>query len=290
MTRARDANANVCEMTNRLAVTRERPDTLRLSGRLDLCEPLVLATPDTHGRYFVLWLRDAWNTVFATLGARTTGTAARAFLLLGPGRHGGEVPADVTPIAAPSRVVQVRGSIEAVDGDATLAAGFRISPRRGITRRSDGAGWQIQGDDPIVDELALVCDTDESGAPLDGRSRYELRFTPDGAPPIDGFWSMTAFDRDLGLHSLGDLYGLRASPDGSIPVLLQRTPPARRDRSNWLPVPAAPFRIELRLYWPRAEALDGRWTPPAIHSIGVMPPSRVRPSVGAIKAHAGRAR
>ena len=53
---------------------RDTPDTLQSSGWLDLAaEPIVLSVTDTFGRYYVLWLRDAWNTVFASVGARTTG-------------------------------------------------------------------------------------------------------------------------------------------------------------------------------------------------------------------------
>jgi hypothetical protein len=263
---------------NRLAVIRDRPDILRVSGRLDLNDPLVLTTPDTAGRYFVLWLRDAWNTVFATIGARTTGTAARAFALLGPDWQTAEIAPGLTRIAAPTRLVQVRGTIEAISGDEELGAGFTIVPERGPARPTLRAAWHVESDDPIMDELALVCDTDASGAPLRGGVHYELRFAPDEAPPIHGFWTLTTFDcerPDRGLHSLGDLHGLRADADGSIPVLLQRDPPARRDRSNWLPAPAKPFRVELRLFWPRPEALDGRWTPPSITTRAPRP-SRMR--------------
>ncbi len=61
---------------NTLVHHRDTPDTVRISGWLDLASgPLVLSLADTHGRYYVIWLRDAWGTVFATVGARTTGTA-----------------------------------------------------------------------------------------------------------------------------------------------------------------------------------------------------------------------
>ena len=73
---------------NQLVLCRDTPDTLRLSAWLDLAaEPLVLSVPDTSGRYYVLWMRDAFNTVFASVGARTTGTGSRAFGLLGPDCH-----------------------------------------------------------------------------------------------------------------------------------------------------------------------------------------------------------
>jgi hypothetical protein len=104
---------------NAIVHARDTPDTLRVSGWLDLRdEPIVLAVPATHGRYYALWLRDAWASVFASVGARTTGTASRAFAVLGPGRHRLRVPPDLTPIAAPTRTVHVAGCIEAVHDSA----------------------------------------------------------------------------------------------------------------------------------------------------------------------------
>ena len=94
---------------NRLALGAGMPDTQRISGWLDLgAEPVVLSVPDTEGRYYGLSLRDAWNTVFASVGARTTGTGARRFAILGPGRHGSHLPAGILPIAAPTRLVRVK--------------------------------------------------------------------------------------------------------------------------------------------------------------------------------------
>jgi hypothetical protein len=340
---------------NELSFERDRPDSLRVSGRLDLAEPVVLVTPDTQGRYFVLWLRDAWNEVFATIGARTTGTARRAFVL----HHGAaSLPPRLMPLEAPTRLVSVGGCIEAVaDPDAevlaarpsvvalsrrrrgsiqetqpeTGAKGFfaafwrlagdnpppvadrealrrlrAIAPRSGRldpglraaleagVRRGQGmvraaaelalgepaGGWRVSyasgrygsdhlrraamlhagfAADPAADVLTAVRERDEQGAALDGGERYLLRFTPDGAPPVHGFWSLTA-----GEHALSDLHGLRADTDGSIPILISHRPPARRHRSNWLPAPDGGFRLELRLYWPREEALERRWTPPAL--------------------------
>ena len=93
----------------------------------------MLTTPDTHGRYFVLWLRDPWDTVFATVGARTTGTAARAFVLLGPGLEDAEGAPGLTRITAPTRLVEVRGCIEAVRDVPELGAGFAVVPQADAT-------------------------------------------------------------------------------------------------------------------------------------------------------------
>jgi len=49
---------------------------------------------------------------------------------------------------------------------------------------------------------------------------------------------------------------------------VQAEPPAADKRANWLPVkPGEPFLLNARLYWPRPEALDGRWhMPPLQHA------------------------
>src|SRR4051794_32074007 len=67
-------------------------DTLTSSAWLDLsAEPLVLSLPDTGGRYYAMPSYDAWTTVFAVLGARTTGTRARTCVLVGE-RWRGDLP------------------------------------------------------------------------------------------------------------------------------------------------------------------------------------------------------
>ena len=119
---------------NTLVHGRDTPDTLRSSAWLDLAdEPLVLTVPDTRGRYYALWLRDAWSDVFASVGARTTGTWRGAFALLGPRHHACALPQGLTPIAAPTRTVHLGGRLEAVGerpGEDLQWAydGFRVVP------------------------------------------------------------------------------------------------------------------------------------------------------------------
>jgi len=116
---------------------------------------------------------------------------------------------------------------------------------------------------------------DRDGRPLDGRNRYRIRIPADDQPPVDAFWSITAYDDDgfmvanpIDRYSIGDrTRGLAPAPDGSIEILLQHEAPSAGSTGNWLPVPAAPFCLMMRLYVPRQSVLDGRWAPPAIEKL-----------------------
>lgn len=107
--------------------------------------------------------------------------------------------------------------------------------------------------------------------PLHGRRRYTLRFEPGQWPPADAFWSVTLYDADrflydnpLGRHSAGDRSPwLRPEPDGSLVIHLAHQSPT--DTSNWLPAPAGPFYLVMRLYHPRPEARH--WIAPALQAL-----------------------
>jgi hypothetical protein len=104
------------------AVARTGLDTLFAVAWADLDkEPLVLSVPDTGERYYVIALFDLWSNVFASIGKRTTGTAAAHFLIAGPGWKG-TVPADVkATYRSPTRFVWVNGQMLA-DGAQDYAA------------------------------------------------------------------------------------------------------------------------------------------------------------------------
>ena len=53
---------------------------------------------------------------------------------------------------------------------------------------------------------------------------------------------------------------LKYTPDGSLTLYLGAKSPGPENEANWLPAPAGPFSLILRLYWPEASVLDGKWT------------------------------
>ncbi|HSD75859.1 MAG TPA: DUF1214 domain-containing protein, partial [Solirubrobacteraceae bacterium] len=112
---------------------------------------------------------------------------------------------------------------------------------------------------------------DGDGRLLDGGQRYTVSFGPGEQPPVRAFWSLTMYTLDgylvphaARVHAVGSTHPpLVERADGSVVVAIQRERPADAT-VNWLPPPAGPFRLNLRLYWPRRPALSGRWRPPPV--------------------------
>jgi hypothetical protein len=115
---------------------------------------------------------------------------------------------------------------------------------------------------------------DSGGRPLSGAHRYVLHFAPGQTPPAHAFWSLTLYNEHqyfatnpLGRYALGDCDPLTLNRDGSLDLRLQHGSPGKRAEPNWLPAPAGPFSLILRVYWPKRELLDGTWAPPAVRRV-----------------------
>jgi len=110
---------------------------------------------------------------------------------------------------------------------------------------------------------------DDMGEPLDGSRRLILRFPPGEEPPAKAFWSLTVYgpdmffyDNPLNRYSLGDRNpGLVRNADG-LSITIGGDPPS--DFSNWLPAPAGPYRLGLRLYEGRSDVVEATWFPPPL--------------------------
>ncbi|NYH18535.1 DUF1254 domain-containing protein [Paraburkholderia bryophila] len=116
---------------------------------------------------------------------------------------------------------------------------------------------------------------DSEGKPLDGANRYVLHFDKDSLPPADAFWSLTMYDHQgfqvpnpLERFALGSHDKLRFNADGSLDLYIQHDSPGADKESNWLPSPASgSLGPTLRVYSPRADALDGKWAPPGFQRV-----------------------
>ncbi|HEU5152530.1 MAG TPA: DUF1254 domain-containing protein [Iamia sp.] len=104
----------------------------------------------------------------------------------------------------------------------------------------------------------------------DGRDPRQLRFPPDGLPPVRGFWSLTMYgpdqqlvDNPIDRYSIGDRTpGLVWEPDGSLVIDIGAEPPART--ANWLPAPIGPAAVALRAYEGAPAVVDAEWSPPPL--------------------------
>ena len=63
-----------------------------------------------------------------------------------------------------------------------------------------------------------------------------------------------------------DTRGLTTGADGSITIRLQHAEPVGDGAKNWLPTPAGPFYVILRLYQPKLEMLNGSYQLPQVVS------------------------
>ena len=120
---------------------------------------------------------------------------------------------------------------------------------------------------------------DGEGKPLESKSRYTLHFDAQHLPPVNAFWSVTAYDERQLLpattakrFAVSDRDRLALNDDGSLDVLIQREQPSEGKDANWLPTPRdGRFSLTLRLWWPKAAGSDGSWQPPAVTLVGPSP-------------------
>ena len=136
-----------------------------------------------------------------------------------------------------------------------------------------GPGWNRAQD--AVYPLALK---DEDGNDYDGsKYNYVMHFDKGMLPPVDGFWSLTMYDKDLFfVPNAIDRYNVSqddtfiTNPDGSVDLYLQADSPGADKEANWLPAPKGVFKLVLRVYGPsktQPSILDGSWSPPPVKRV-----------------------
>lgn len=118
--------------------------------------------------------------------------------------------------------------------------------------------------------------TDSDGKPLSGGdSKYVIHFAKAELPPVSAFWSVTMYDdqgfpvaNPIARFAIGDRDALKYNDDGSLDLYVQSATPGPEKESNWLPSPATGgANLTMRLYAPKAAAIDGRWAPPPVRRV-----------------------
>jgi len=112
---------------------------------------------------------------------------------------------------------------------------------------------------------------DDTGKPINGANKYTIHFDKATLPPVDAFWSITAYDNDgfqvanpLNRFAISSWMPFTYNADGSLDLYFQTESPGKEQEANWLPVPKGPVNLTMRLYAPRSDALTGKWAPPPV--------------------------
>lgn len=146
--------------------------------------------------------------------------------------------------------------------------------RNDWTRRAAIAMSGIYANDP-VETLYVHTVLDGEGQPIDtSKFNYTLTFPAGKLPPVNAFWSLTLYDgqsellieNPLKRYLINSLMEpkLLKNADGSVTLYIQKNTPGKDKEANWLPAPAGPVFLFLRLYWPKESALQGEWLPPVV--------------------------
>jgi hypothetical protein len=158
----------------------------------------------------------------------------------------------------------------------------------GWTSPSNGARWGVDYlsraatarsnmyDNAPEETRYIYTDFDADGQRLNGANRYTVTFAKGAIPPVEGFWSLTLYNKEhlfepnrLNRFSLGTKSKtMNFGADGSLTLYFQNASPGADKETNWVPAPSDDFSLYIRAYWPGPEILSGAWTPPAVVRVG----------------------
>lgn len=181
---------------------------------------------------------------------------------------------------------------EAAKGLGKQINGWRISSAFGDSAfyngdwllRAAAAQAGIYGNDAVEAAYPMTRD-DIDGKPIDcTQNKYTLTFPAGELPPVNAFWSVTMYDGktqlliknpiDRYLINSPMLPAMKKNADGSVTIYIQNESPGADKEANWLPAPAGPVYLAMRLYWPTTQppsilpAGEGTWKPPGVVKAG----------------------
>jgi hypothetical protein len=192
-------------------------------------------------------------------------------------------PSQLTPEQLQALNEGVRGAVERIE--IFVASGGAVKPgwtsfqgtlgRYGTNYMARAVTARVAiGANPPEDAVYMSSSADGDGQVLDGAIRYQMHFDASKLPPVDAFWSVTAYDKDgyfianpINRYAIGDRDRLKFNQDGSLDLYIQRQNPGPDHEPNWLPCGDGPFNLTTRLYSPKQAILDGTWHPPALERL-----------------------
>ncbi len=118
---------------------------------------------------------------------------------------------------------------------------------------------------------------DSTGQPLNGQhlTSYSITFPRGSIPPVQRFWSITAYTPDA-IELVPNEFSkyrvasytpnLHYNRDGSLTVIMATSQPLGVSRANYLPVPPTAFNLMLRFYGPEPNTSveNNTYVPPPV--------------------------
>ena len=122
-------------------------------------------------------------------------------------------------------------------------------------------------------QFYLITIRDKDGEAFDGGKTYRLTVPPN--PPVEQYWSATAYDRQT--HALirnmprasrsSQIPEMQKNADGSVDIFFGPAAPVGKD-SNWVPTdPARQFEVMFRLYAPTKALFEKTWVLPDVEKV-----------------------
>jgi hypothetical protein len=152
--------------------------------------------------------------------------------------------------------------------------GTREYMKNNYLYRMGAAVMGIYGNSKL-EAMYPVFGVDADEKKLNGANVYTLHFAPGQLPPVNAFWSLTMYELPASLLVANPinrylinspmLPQLNRDVNGGLTLLVQNGSPGRDKEANWLPAPKGPFIAYMRLYWPKDEAIEGKWTAPPLN-------------------------
>lgn len=131
------------------------------------------------------------------------------------------------------------------------------------------------GANQSVDAIYPNAAVDSEGNNFNGSHRYVLHFDANKIPPVNGFWSLTLYDKkgflvdnSIDRYNLGSMKDLAYNDDGSLDLYIQAETPVNKT-ANWLPSPAAgkEFELTFRMYYPKPAVLSRDFVMPGVERV-----------------------
>ncbi|MGB6976744.1 MAG: DUF1254 domain-containing protein [Gammaproteobacteria bacterium] len=171
------ANLRTFPNANFKTVVSPNADTLYSAAWLNLSkEPYVLHVPDTHGRYYLMPMLDAWTNVFASPGSRTTGTQAGNFAIVGP-HWRGHLPNGVIEIKSPTDIVWIIGRTSSTGTEHDLAVVREIQNQYTLTPLSSYGQHYFPPVMPVREGVDRVTPPKEQVARMDAATFFNTLAT-----------------------------------------------------------------------------------------------------------------